>query len=90
MIVMKPTVGRVVWYYTGLAEKQRLVQPRAATVAYVQSDKLVNLTISNPNGGTYGMIDVYFYHEGETEPVGAFAEWMPYQLQQAKKDEAVS
>lgn len=63
-------------------------QPCDATVVYVHSDNLVNLRVTDHNGNTHARTSVHLVQEGEAPDAGeAFAEWMPYQVGQAKKHE---
>ena len=87
--VIKPTVGRVVWYWPyGFTPGQ---QPQAAIVAHVHSDRLVNLAIFDPNGCPMlkPPTSVKLVQEGDEEPTsGNYCSWMPFQTAQAKKYEA--
>lgn len=96
MTVIKPTVGRIVWYYPSAFDRSCLVcgvpgeQPLGAMVSYVWGDRMVNLTVSGVNGGTFGRTSVPLVQEGD-HPVKsgcAYCTWMPYQVGQAKKHEA--
>ena len=89
--MIKPTVGRVVWYYPPKAEDAPAPeQPLAATVSYVHSDREVNLSVSQPNGDVHGTSNVQLLQDGEDAPAtGHYAEWMPYQKGQAAKTEAL-
>lgn len=49
--MIKPTVGRVVWYYPALDDSKRNgTEPLAAIVTNVWSDTCVNLSIFDANG----------------------------------------
>lgn len=93
--IIKPTVGRVVWFhpFSSSAEanfaRHQDDQPYAAIIARVWSDQLVNLTVLDANGTPHSRTSVYLVQEGEGIPVGGFyCEWMPYQKGQAAKIEA--
>lgn len=94
--MIKPTVGRVVWYQPNDADAEKLgalafgsSQPLAAHVAYVHSDIMVNLMVIDPNGNPHSRTSVRLVQAGELPLVGeSFCEWMPYQVGQAKKHEA--
>ena len=60
-------------------------QPFAATVAYVHSDRMVNLSYFDHDGLGWSQTSVPLVQEGDEKPVGMYCEWMPYQLGQAKK-----
>lgn len=84
--MIKPTVGRVVWFYP-LGSKPT-DQPLAAIVAHVWSDTCVNLAIFNANGVPMEKppTSVFLVQEGAEVPSGGFyCAWMPYQIGQAKK-----
>ena len=83
--MIKPTVGRVVWFYpAGSANKE---QPLAAIIAHVWSDTCVNLAVFDANGISSNQTSVFLWPgEGEA-PTSLFAEWMPYQKEQAAKTE---
>lgn len=93
MATIKPTVGRVVWYHpspnTGEAGFSSYSgQPHAAIVAYVHSDTMLNLTVSDHNGTPHSRTSVQLVQEGDTPPtIGHWCEWMPYQKGQAAKTE---
>ena len=87
--MITPSIGRVVWYVPPHApegEPANDPQPHAALVTYVWSDRMVNLAAFMPNGASYGLTSVTLVQEGDAIPVlGGYAEWMPYQVGQAKK-----
>ena len=85
--MIKPTVGRVVWYTPGMGHPWREDAPLAAIVAKVHNDTLVNLMVIDSAGNPHGRPGVELCH-GETRPSGAeYCEWMPYQKGQAAKTE---
>lgn len=87
--MIKPTIGRIVWYWPTTPD----TQPRAAIVTRVWSDTCVNLAIFDPNGNAMSNppTSVLLLQEGNERPSGGgFCEWMPYQIGQAKKHEAES
>lgn len=92
--MIKPTVGRVVWYTPAEFDRNQMTvhddQPLAAIVAYVWSDHLVNLTVCDHNGAMYSRTSVCL-NQGDAHDVGAtpHCEWMPYQKGQAAKTEAL-
>ncbi len=90
-MVIKPTAGRVVWYYPeGSTEA---TQPMAAIVAAVWGDNCVNLMVIGTNGVplSHPPTSVTLVQEGAERPRavdGTFVRhctWMPYQIGQAKK-----
>lgn len=89
--MIKPTVGRVVWFYPGQTERgsDGSGQPLAALIAYVHSDTCINLAIFDRSGIAFNRTSVELWQgEGEA-PAHSHAAWMPYQLgQQAKTEQA--
>lgn len=95
--MIKPTIGRVVWLWpcAGVLEDKKIVYrdktlPLAATVAYVWSDRMVNLAAVDQDGKPFNLTSVLLLQGDETyAPVGSYCEWMPYQKGQAEKAQAV-
>ncbi len=86
--MIKPTVGRMVWYYQNpLVYKGSLVKQRAAIICYVHDDGLINLSVFDEQGHSYPALGVQLVQEGEETPSNYYATWMPYQIGQAKKTE---
>lgn len=93
--LITPTPGRVVWYWPSQHEldaKSIAVvdqsQPLAATVAYVHSDRLVNLSVVDQAGAQFRRTSVKLLQEDDATPhtsEGPYATWMPYQIGQAEK-----
>ena len=84
--MIKPTIGRVVWYRANGSPKPD--QPYAAIVTYVHSETLVNLAIFPPEGSFTSESSVPLYQgEGAPPERGSYCEWMPYQVGQAAKTE---
>lgn len=85
--MIKPTIGRVVWFYP--SDFTEGGQPQAALIAFVHSDNCINLAAHDVNGNGYGATSVPLVQDGELVPEnGYYAKWMPYQVGQAKKNEA--
>ena len=64
-------------------------QPLDATVVYVWNDRMVTLHVLDHYGNPFIAPSVPLMQEGDTPPqFGCYAEWMPYQLGQAKKETA--
>jgi hypothetical protein len=89
--MIKPTVGRVVWYRPSDADQNVMTihdaQPLAAIVAYVWSDTMVNLTVSDHGGNTHSRTSVDLAQDSEQLLASPYCEWMPYQKGQAAKSE---
>ena len=91
--VIAPTVGRKVWFRTnGIKSSNSGIltvrgnQPMDATVVFVWSDRMVNLTVLDHAGWNHPITSVPLLQAGDTPPVaGCYCEWMPYQVGQAAK-----
>jgi hypothetical protein len=77
--MIKPTVGRIVWYW--LAHGSPQTNPLAAIVCHVKSDSMVNLAVFDAEGNHGRAVDVPLIQEGDERPTTHFCEWMPYQKQ---------
>lgn len=77
--MIKPTIGRVMWYWPEVDDRGE--QPLCALVTYVHDDNMVNLAVFNPDGSSGGAIRVPIVQEGSPHTVGEspYVEWMPYQ-----------
>lgn len=88
--VIKPSIGRVVWFYPGgkvALDSGR--QPCSAQVAFVHSDSMINVGYFDADGYAKNATSVRLVQAGEAPPEnGFFAMWMPYQQGQAAKTEA--
>jgi hypothetical protein len=92
---IKPTVGRVVWFHPPIGaaspdfSKPVPGEPLAAIVAAVLPGHpvdIVNLTVFDAVGTPHAISMVPLLQEGEDVPEeGFYAQWMPYQVEQAKK-----
>lgn len=85
--MIKPTIGRVVWFYEPFVPDVP-EQAQAAIVTFVHSDTLVNLVVFSPNGSSNGRTSITLRQPEEVAPAGPFCEWMPYQIGAAAKAEA--
>lgn len=83
--MIKPTIGRVVWYWAIKPESDK-EQPMAAMVCFVHSDTMVNLVVHDYNGDSAGVKSVFLYQGEGEKPESNYCEWMPYQIGQAKKE----
>lgn len=100
--MIKPTVGRKVWYRPSANDKagQEGMRhygdaPLDATVVCVHSDRLVNLVIFDQNGNLFKRTSVRLLQDDDVPHVdaegnntGFYVEWMPYQTKVAAKEEA--
>ena len=95
--LITPTIGRVVWYWpsqhetdSGSLHYSDRSQPLPALVAYVHSDRLVNLGGFDQCGRPFHRTSVQLLQEDDERPhtsEGPFAEWRPFQKNAALKDD---
>lgn len=87
--MIKPTIGRVVWFWTcaGDAEKEG-AQPNAALVTFVHSDECVNLAVFDREGDSKPYPAIQLWQGDGERPRSLHCEWMPYQKGQAAKVDA--
>lgn len=95
MPTIKPTPGRVVWYYPAINSAELGFasapgdQPLAAIVAFVWSDSMVNLTVFDANGAPHSRTSVQLVQDVQGDrPASPYCTWMPYQKDQAAKAQA--
>lgn len=87
--MIKPTIGRVVWFYK-YVPGQGHKGPLAAHVCAVHSDRHVNLMVIDEVGVPRGELTVTLVQENEECPAADYCCWMPYQIGQAAKTEALA
>lgn len=91
--MIKPTIGRVVWFHPSSNGADSSFAPAAicaAIVAHVHSDVLVNLAVFDANGVSHSKTSVKLVQDNEKAPdSGYYCEWMPFQKGQAAKTEAL-
>jgi hypothetical protein len=91
--MIKPTIGRVVWYHPHSFQASADFAPTpicAAIVAFVHSDHCVNLAVFDANGNSHSRTSVTLIQDGaEPSEGGNYCEWMPYQKGQAAKAESL-
>lgn len=85
---MKPSIGRVVWYYTKNSwPSNDGVQPLTAQIAYVWSDDLINIGGFDRNGAAFNATSVKLSANAgppaDWDGVSPYATWMPYQVKAA-------
>lgn len=84
-VLIRPTVGRVVWYWPNAKAVNDGEQPRAAILTYVQDDHTVNLVSFGHDGFPLPHHGIRLLEVDEPAPAsGHFACWMPFQAGQAK------
>lgn len=88
--VIKPTIGRIVWYYPTPVEQEKGLgisqHELAAIVCHVHSDYSVNLLVVGTDGRQVPKGDVELLQPGDDAPeleAGGFCRWMPFQIGQA-------
>jgi hypothetical protein len=77
--MIKPTVGRVVWFYP-LRWREGQNQPLAAIIAHVWTETCVNLAVFGVDGHSYpvGNTNVFLVQEGQEVPSGVeYCTYMP-------------
>lgn len=86
--MIKPTIGGDVWYHPD--NPTPTAQPWAALVCFVHSDTMVNLVVFDENGYGKPKSSVHLWQGGEegSIPPTPYCEWMPFQIGQAKAQEA--
>lgn len=83
--MIKPTIGRQVWYRPHPIEKiAQHNQPFAATVVHVINDTIVNLAIFNEQGQPAFKPNVILVQDRPA--VDGECEWMPYQVKKAEEE----
>jgi hypothetical protein len=100
--IIKPTVGRVVWYLphssssdTGFAVHPGEAQgrPYAAIIAHVWHDGMVNLSVFDAHGVPHSRTSVTLIQDsanGAGPQFAQFCTWMPFQRGQAKAQDAAA
>jgi hypothetical protein len=88
--MIKPTIGRVVWYKNDdeyIKAHNDPAQPLAAIITYVHDDRLVNLAVFDMYGVAISRTLVPLLQDDDKEPGIHYCMWMPYQKGQAAKTE---
>ncbi len=90
MAIIKPTIGRVVWYWP--SHLAHTSQPYAALIAHVHNDTDINVGYFDHLGVAGSEQHVALLHDDDSygnPGGGGWAKWMPYQKGQAAKTEAL-
>lgn len=88
--VIAPSVGRKVHFYPNGANFHSnpycIVPsvPMDADVVYVWGDRMVNLNVRDHIGQVHAFTSITLRQPDDAIPSGAYAEWMPFQAQQAR------
>lgn len=86
--MIKPTIGRVVLVHRFADGKPVSPKPEPALVCYVHNDRLINVGGFDANGQPFACTSLQLLQDDDQAPElisGAYAEWMPYQKEQAVK-----
>lgn len=87
--MIKPTVGRVVWFWIhGAPQLESKQQPYAAIITYVHSDTMVNIATFDHTGQAHYATSIALYQGEGERPKYQHCEWMPYQKEKALMDDA--
>jgi hypothetical protein len=85
--MITPTIGRKIWFHPAInfdGACSDPSQPLDASIAYVHSPTLINISFADQNGKMYNATSVRLW-DGEGQPPSSYyCEWMPYQVNQAK------
>lgn len=83
--MIKPTVGRNVWFWPYGLDRQPHAQPYAASIAFVHSDTMINIGYLTEHGEHRAQTSVRLLQDGDSgQGHPCYAEWMPFQVGQAK------
>lgn len=80
-MIIEPSIGRKLWFWKGDPEQK---QPEDATVCYVWGTRMVNLQVVSHQGVSRPETSVRLWQEGDPVIQGCYAQWMPFQVDQAK------
>jgi hypothetical protein len=84
-MIIKPTIGRIVWYKPRLSMGFGPEVILAAIITSVHKDDVINIAAFSPDGNIMPKTGVYLAQEGVDHPFkDNYAMWMPYQVGQAK------
>lgn len=98
--MMKPSVGRIVWFYDGMSVGRFMSRlddttPMAASVIYVHPDGSVNLKVVDhlgkewTRGGADKGVQLRDPAQADRHGIEDAATWMPYQVGQARAQGAL-
>lgn len=96
--MIKPTVGRVVWFHPhpneDLVANAAWTDPKepfAAMIVYVWNERMVNLVVFSQVGLPVGRTSVKLLQDDDAKPEGgSYCEWMPYQRIQNEKTQELA
>jgi len=86
-----PTIGAWMWFHRSGIEGVCMGadQPMAAVVAFIHSEKCVNLMVIDHLGGHFCMSGVRVRQDGDPDDSLPYVAWMPFQVGQAKLQEGL-
>ena len=94
--IIKPTIGRRVWFRCNdsFAKEKGIyriddVQAMDAGIVYVHGDSMVNLIVTDHIGNSHAINSVALVDASDGNSYAMWCEWMPYQKEQAKSKCAV-
>ena len=94
--IIKPTIGRRVWFRCNdsFAKEKGIyriddVQAMDAGIVYVHGDSMVNLIVTDHIGNTHAINSVALVDASDGNSHAMWCEWMPYQKEQSKSKCAV-
>jgi hypothetical protein len=92
---MKPTVGRVVYFYPAATRSAFgflavAGQPLAAIICHVNSPTSVNVSVFDVHGKQFPVSGVPFFETEQPGVAGEHCAWMPYQRERASKQDAAA
>lgn len=88
--IIEPTVGRMVHYYENYQHGDN--PPLSGQIAFVHSDRLINIGYLDTLGGHFGKINVPLIQPNDDLPArgkGSYATVVGYHIGQAAKTEAL-
>lgn len=92
--IIKPTIGRRVWFRCNdsFAKEKGIyriddVQAMDAGIVYVHGDAMVNLIVTDHIGNTHAINSVALVDASDGNSHAMWCEWMPYQKEQVKNQE---
>jgi len=93
--MISPTPGRIVWFrpngFYDSINHYNIGEPLAAMIVHVWNDRMVNIVLFDSSGMSYPFTSVHLRQPEDPVPVGTgYAEWMPYQVGQAKPADVVT
>lgn len=87
-MIIKPTVARNIWYWPHASEVGIVSgndQPLVAFICHVWNDTTINIAGFDANGVVFSRQRVTLLQEdAKPDPSKGYAQWMPYQVGQAK------